>query len=437
MLSFCLVGLPARANESLLDLLNQARTYDAEYRAAVASRNVGVLSRPIAAASLLPDLSFSATYSTSQLDRSYSNGAPPLSIDGKPKVYAFSLSQPLINFSRVASYRAEGAKADLAELNFTDAGIQLTLRVARSYFDTLLAFDQLKLSRDLHKGYTAQRIQASKMRQAGILSVTDVADTEARELNSVAIEIEAEFALRLRHAELERIVGAGKELDLTPVAEFQPADPVPNELNYWLEVAERANPKILAAQMALEAARQGAKGAYADFLPTLDLVASSTRTLNANTYTDSEDGHSVSLRLNIPLYQGGRTSALADRAIALRAINEAQLDNVRRETSVKVTESFLGVSNAKAKINALSLALTAAELGLRGSIAGRDASVKTQVDVLNAIQQTAQVSRDLNRERYNYLLAGLQLRAYCGDLKDQDLVLPSSASSVALGQPQQ
>lgn len=422
----------AQASETLVGLFERAKVYDAEYQAAIAARDAGVQSREIGRSVLLPDLSFSSTYSRSNLDRTYSNGSPPLTIDGKPQSYVFSLSQPLINFSKMASFREETARADLAEANFRDATIQLTLRVARSYFDTLLAADQLKLAREQRKAYSAQRMQTEKMRQAGILSVTDVADTQAREMNSVAVETEAEFGLKLRRAELARIVGGGpREIDLTPVADFEPADPMPNDLNHWLEVAGQASPKIQAAQMALEVARQGAKRADADFLPSLDLVGQTSKTANSNSFTDSEDGSSIGIRLSVPLYQGGRTTALSQRAIAVRAQTEAQLDNIRRETAVKVTESFLGVGNAKAKINALSLAFKAAELGLRGATAGRDASVKTQVDVLNAIQQTAQVGRDLNRERYNYLLAGLQLRAFCGDLQDRDLILPVEAPATA------
>lgn len=418
------VGSAAHAGNTLPELLVRARAYDAEYRAAEAARDAGLMSRALGRAQLLPTASFTYTKTQTDLDRTFLNGSAPTNANYSPSTYVFSLSQSIINFSKSASFQQESARAKLAELRFVEASTELTLRVARSYFDNLLAVDQLRLAREQKKAYSAQREQAEKLREAGTLSITDVADTRAREMTAVATEVEAEFGLRQRRAELARIVGPDSSLDLTPVGEFLPTDPVPADLNFWLQASDDNNPKILAAQMALEVARWGAEQAERAHLPSLDLIGSSSRVTGPNDSTDVERGHSIGVRLTVPLYEGGRTAATADRAGFLRGQSEAEYENARREAVVKVSESFLGVGNARAKTQALKLALEAAELGVRGSLAGRTAGVKTQTDVLNALQQQYQVERDLNRERYSYLFAGMQLKALCGNLTEESLVLP-------------
>ena len=48
------------------------------------------------------------------------------------------------------------------------------------------------------------------------------------------------------------------------------------------------------------------------------------------------------------------------------------------------------------------------------------------LDVLNATTQLVQTQRDLKRARYDFLLAGLRLKAAVGTLTDEDIVAVNS-----------
>lgn len=416
------LGPLAHASDGLVELLNKARAHDADFRAATAARDAAVQSRVIGRALYLPTLSVSYEVGNSQLSRDYLNGAPPLNYKTTSRTTAWRITQPIIDLAKWSAWKQEDSRAALAELKFVEASTELVLRLCRSVFDTLLASDNLALAKAQKAAISSQKKEAEKLRAAGMLSMTEVEDTRAKEMQAQANLMEATYGLELRKRELSRIVGELPEGSPRPFASFVPTPPEPDDIGAWIKAAEEANPKILTAAMAVEVASHGVDKAKAGLLPQLDLIGSSTVTRNPNKYTGLEDSNGVALRLSMALFEGGRTLAIADQASALRTQAREELDSTRRESGVKVAEAFLGIANAQAKIAALEQALVASETTLKGALAGRQAGIRTHTEVLSAQQQVFAVKRDLNKERYNHLLAGVQLKALAGRLTDADLV---------------
>lgn len=417
----CSLALPVQAEVGLLEMLKLARENDPEYRSAAAARDVGVLARKLGRAQLLPSVLATFEYGDSTLERDYSNGAAPIDYGTQSKTTSWRLSQPLFDLEKWASYKEENTRALLAELKFVEASTELTLRLARTVFDTLLAKDNLILAEAQRDAYASQRKEAENLRAAGVLTLTDVEDTRTRELQSQAGVLEANFGLELRHRELARILGTLPPNIPRPLKQFTPIPVVPDDLETWLSAVDISNPKILSAKTAQEVTGHAADRAKAGHYPSLDLTASATHTRDPNQYTALEQSQGVSLRLSLPIYEGGRTSTLVERAAGLKIQAREELESTRREAAVKAAEAFLGVANASAKIRALEQALRAAETALQGAKVGRQAGLRTHTEVLNTQQQVFSVHRDLNKERYNHLLAGIQLKALAGRLTDADL----------------
>jgi len=413
-------AMPAAAS-GLADLLPLARDNDADYRAARAALGAALTGRAIGLAILRPSVSASFELGNSELQRDYNNGALPLQYRANAKTISLNLSQPVIDLEKWNSYKEEDARAAYAELRFADASIEIMVRLSRTYFDALLAEDSLVLGVAQKEALVAQRIEAENLFKGGMATVTDVEETRARELQAEAGLNEARYALQLRRGELARIVGPLPADGLHPIGRIDTALPDPDRLEDWLDAAMQANTKVLSAQKAVEFTGFGAERARAGHYPSLNLIANATRTRDPNSYTTLEDSSAIALRLSIPLYQGGRTSALAERAAAVRGQAEAELEGTRREARQRVTEAFLGVGNSVAKIRALEQALRSAEISLTGLHIGRRTGLRTNTDVLNGQQQVFAVRRDLQKERYNYLLSRIQLKATAGRLTDEDL----------------
>ncbi|MDP1572719.1 MAG: TolC family outer membrane protein [Pseudomonadota bacterium] len=416
-------AIPVHAGEGLAGLLALARDNDPDYKAAAAARDAGVQARLIGRAQLLPAISASLEVGSQHGD--YTRRATSLTTNysDEPTTVAWRLSQPVFDLGKWAGYKEESSRARLAELKFVEASTELTLRLSRTLFDSLLAADNLVLAEAQKEAYASQRKEAEQLRAAGVLTLTDVEDTRARELQSQANAIEAAYGLQLRHRELARIVGTLPPGSPRPLKQFTPLAIEPDNLDAWLRAVEEANPKIISARVATEITAHAADRARAGHYPSVDLIASATHARDPNTTDSQQNSQSILLRLSVPIYEGGRTTAGADRAAALRIQAREELEGARREAMVKAAEAFLGIGNAGAKIRALEQALRAAETSLQGAKVGRDAGLRTHTDVLNAQQQIFSVRRDLNKERYNHLLAGIQLKALAGRLTDADLAL--------------
>ena len=428
----CLLAAPVvcSAGEGFATLLAAARQNDSEYRAASAARDAGLQGRIAGRAQLLPSVSAAYEYGNSDVNRSYLPGSAlaPLSYAATSRTLSWRVLQPLFNMERWYSSKEEDARSVLAELNFVSASTELSLRLSRSVFDTLLAADNLQLAQAQYKTLTSQRVEAENLRKAGVLTLTDVEDTRSRELSAEAGAIEAAFGLQMRRRELARIVGVLQPDSPNLINAWSLAPPMPNDLEQWLERVRDGNPKMLSAAMSLEVAGYSEAKARAVHLPTLDLIASSSNTKNPNNYTSLERSGGVSLRLNVPIYEGGRTTALAQRATALKAQSREELDTARRDAETKAAEAFLGMGNATAKSRALEQALVAAQTSLKGATVGRQLGLRTQTEVLNAQQQVFSVQRDLSKERYNHALAYLQLKALAGRLGDEDFSVLDQAN---------
>lgn len=420
----CNLACAAWAGDDPLGLLSRARANDPEYRSAAAARDAGLQARVAARSQLLPSASASYEIGNSEITRDYLNGAAPLAYEATSRVLSWRLTQPLFNLERWASWKEEDARSVLAELRFLEAGTEMTLRLLRATFDTLLATDNLRLSQAQHQTLTAQRREAENLRQAGVLTLTDVEDTRARELSARAGELEAAFGLQMRRLELAKIVGELPADSPRSIATLGLVPPVPNELEVWLARVRDGNPKIISATMAYNMASHAVDKAKAGAYPTLDLIASTTRTQNPNNYTSVERSGGVSVRLTVPLYEGGRTGAATARALALREQSLQELESARQDAQIKAAEAFLGMANASAKHSALQQALLAAQTALQGATIGRQLGLRTHTEVLNAQQQVYAVQRDLSKERFNHALASLQLKALAGQLSDADLAHP-------------
>jgi outer membrane protein TolC len=112
--------------------------------------------------------------------------------------------------------------------------------------------------------------------------------------------------------------------------------------------------------------------------------------------------------------------------VHLRDKAQSELESAVLDSQVKVSQAYLGVVNGIAQINALEQAVKSSETALRGMEVGQRTGFRTNTDVLNAQQQLFTAKRDLQRERYTYLLNRLQLGGVTGALTEQDIAMIDS-----------
>ena len=397
---------------------------DAQVRASRAGTEAVRERIPQARAQLLPNVSVSAGRNHNDLTSETANllGQP---VTRDIKYYsgnqALTVRQPLYRPYQLASLRQARAQVEDAEASLEKDEQSLVVRVGESYFEALLAEDQLQLIGAQKMTYVTQLDAARKRFAAGAGTRTDIDEAQARLDLVVAQELEArqnqDFTLR----RLEVLMGQPVTV-LAPlnVARFEAQAPVPARVEDWIARAESGSPELQSLKAQLDAAREEIEKAKAGHRPTLDAVAQWSRS-NSDTVTSVNnryDNKSVGLQLSVPLYAGGYVSSTVRQAVAAEMRAREMLEAARRDLGVRVHREYRGVTEGVLKIAALEQAVRSADLAVTSNRRSFDAGIRTTLDVLNAEQQKTMALRDLAQARYLYLVSRLRLQSLSGGARD-------------------
>ena len=406
--------------QSLLQLYEAARQYDATY---LAAKNLADSARYKAAQSdalLRPTATLvgNSTRSESELPSGANRGST---------THAATLQgrQPLYNkTSRVTIDQAQRT-LELSKWDLETAEQDLIVRVAQAYFDVLASQDALETTRTNKTAIAEQLASAKRNFEVGTQTITDTREAQAKFDLATAQEIAAENDLRVKRIALDVLVGRSSVTPnplATPVA--LPATS-PASVDAW--VSQTAlHPAVQRAQLAADIAKLETEKARAGHLPTLDVVA----TAGVNKFIGATGLNSVpgntktataGLQLNWPLYSGLSVQNRIKETLILEEKTGNDLEAARRSTAQATRSAYFGVESGRAQVLALEAAESSSKLALEATQLGYKVGVRVNLDVLNAQTQLYTTRRDLAKARYDVVLNGLKLRQAAGQLKPADV----------------
>ena len=370
-----------------------------------------------------PSLSLSAGQNRNHLESQTANMLGQRSVSERyydSNNAALQLRQPLYRpaiLAQIKQARAQVQDADaVLDVNEND----LLERVAQAYFDALLGQVQLDLASAQKTAFAAQLQSAQKGFAAGVGMRTDVDEAKARMDLAHAPVLQAQQALDLARRRLALLLGV-PVAQLVQLADldtqrFAPSAPVPTSAEQWIALAEESSPQLQALRARLRAAQAEVDKAQAGHKPTLDVVATVSRS-DSDSVTSINTVYKqkyVGVQLNVPLYSGGYVSSTVRQALAEVQRMQQTLEAAQRDLSNQVYEQFSAMTEGVLRIAALEQAVRSAQQALLSSQKSLQAGARTTVDVLNAEQQLTVAQRDLAQARYGYVLAHLKLQMLAG-----------------------
>ena len=188
--------------QSLLQLYESARGYDASVQSALAQAQAAQARADQARAGLLPQLGLQAgaqrnvadtRVATNQVNRSYN-------------VYNAGLvgTQPLYRPANRIAWDQGKQAFEAARVNLAGAEQDLIVRLAQAYFDVLGAQDALASVQALKTAVSQQLAAAQRNFEVGNATITDSREAQARYDLAVAQEIAAENDLHVNFFVLKR-----------------------------------------------------------------------------------------------------------------------------------------------------------------------------------------------------------------------------------------
>jgi outer membrane protein len=264
---------------------------------------------------------------------------------------------------------------------------------------------------------------ATKRRfDAGDVTPTDVAQSDARLARGLADLNAAEVAYAVAQATYQQVVGS-------PPGRLTPAEPIdkllPGQREQALAVGRKEHPAIVGAQFDVDAAQSAIKIAESALYPTLGVQASVSRNVNTDTTfgTNRSDIASVVGTASVPLYDGGLAASQIRQAKEMMAQVRALLDKSRAQIDLAVQAAWATNEGARVAVQASESEVRAANLALQGVQRETQAGQRTTLDVLNSLQDlTAARSRLINAQR-DRVVASYTLLAAIGRLDHKRLAL--------------
>jgi outer membrane protein len=442
--ALALLALAPQANAAnLLDVFQQAQRNDPLIREAQATRMATQEAKPQARSQLLPQVSISGSFQETDGDATQNDasiqriftGAVDVDSDSERTTYGINLTQSIFRWDRwVALKRADKVSLQ-ADLDYRAAEQDLAARVSTRYFDVLAAQDTLDASQGTLEALSRQLEQAEKRFEVGLTAVTDVREARAARDQATATVIANKRALATSKEFLREVTGEFYEVLSTPNDDLPLKAPEPANADRWVTSALEQNPRLASARLGAEITRRDIELARADSYPSLDLVfgrqtsnsdGDEVRQVNGATISQGptqsdQEGNTVSLQLQMPLFTGGGINSRVRQRVYLHRASRERLERTVRETERATRDAYLGVISGISRVEALKQAVESSQTALQATEAGFDVGTRTTVDVLDARRRLLDAQTAFFRSRYDYILSVIQLKQASGSLSADDV----------------
>ncbi len=340
------------------------------------------------------------------------------------EVLSLTITQPV--FRLAAMERLDQAEAFRRQtaVQQTAAQQNLMVRVATAYLGVLAARDNLEYA-------TAERLAVGRQLQLaeervtrGLATAVNLHDAKARFAQTEAQEVEARNTLEDAQQAMREMLGVLPKSYVPVRTDIPVVAPEPTAVENWVETALARNLAVEARRIAVDVASQEVRRQRAAYWPTLDLVAAHANRKQGGTlfgggsHVETTD---ISLRMSMPIFEGGLTNALTDEAVVRHRKTQEELEQERRAVERQTRAAYLGVVGAMSRVRALRQGAASQEASLKAKQESLRAGLLTLLPVLDAERDLYLTLRDYARARYDYLLNRLRLKQAVGSLSDEDL----------------
>jgi outer membrane protein len=403
-------GVVARADD-LLQVWARARAADPLLRQAAALSGAQDASAREARAALLPQWSLSSS-------EQRESGRAGSTV----RTTTSSLSQTLVDLASLRAWDASRSQASAEGARLVAAEQAARARVADAYFGLLSAEAQLATARANEEAFTRQVKEAEVRFAAGLSAQVEADQSRAYRELARAATLAAELALADAREALAQLTGEAPG-SLQPLRAGLGAVALAEDAEAWSRRALDGNPGLRALGLDLQASEQRLGAARAGHLPTLSFGVDTTRQ-RGDGVPAADAGRTptqLSLRLTLPLFAGGATTAASDRAGYQREVAREQLEASRRALLREVRAEHLLVAQGPSQLRSAQAAVDAAERALAATRTGLTLGTRSTTDLLLAIQTLTAAQNAQTQARHRHVLALLALHQAAGSLGDAEL----------------
>lgn len=270
------------------------------------------------------------------LSLNYQNDGKSPSLGTKDMTFLgamFSQPLPWPGKLRLAGEEALSRAEEVKEGTVGRARLAVEARVRRTYYDYLLAREQLDLIEDRSRSWREISEIVRKRYAVGLGVQQDVLRAQVEVLRVDEARAEQSAQVASRRAEIDRVLGRPQDAEIETRARLTLRVDV-SDLPSLLQTVRDRSPELAGVSRAIEAARFRVSLAKKNFLP--DFVAS-----GGPMYRGRLDPMwQVGLGVSLPIYAGSRQRPLLASAQADVRTEEARASSARQELEFRTRQRF-------------------------------------------------------------------------------------------------
>jgi len=367
-------------------------------------------------AAYYPTVSLANQYKTSQTQKAQDAHATPGS-----ESYS---SEAKFNFTLYNFGKREGAvEAARETLNATSHNYKTTvdgviLGVKQSYYAYLQARAIVVVREETIKSRDLLVRQARGFYEVGTKARIDVVRAESNLYTAQADLIAAQNAVKVAWVTLKNALGL-RELPERPLVEEAIMTTIPYTLDEAREIAYATRPELKSFEAQRKAQDQNIATARRGHLPDLIFDATYGRKHGSNEAQTDPIRHfntfplqpawSATLSLNIPIFDGFRTTNRVQEALRNYYVIKSQEELQRQQVALDVEQSYLRMVELQERIKANEAAAKAAKENLDLANGRYQVGVGSIIEVTDAQTLYTDAQTTYVRALYDYKIADAQL----------------------------
>ena len=338
-----------------------------------------------------------------------------------PHAVGATLTQTLFNGNqtanktRAAESQVLGAREGLRLLEQS-----VLLAAATIYMDYLRDAAILEVQRSNTKVLEQTLRQTRDRYSAGLVTPTDVAQSQAQLAAGRTQELAAEATLTTTRANFRRIIGNEPE-------QLAPASPVdrylPETLQGAVDLGLAENPNVTAAMFGIDVNFLNVKVNEGALFPTVTLIASVQKTWQQTITQIRQFNASAVAQVSVPIYQGGAEYSLIRQSKENLEQQRLNLEQVRDQARADLVTAWGQLLAGKAQIASSQAQVSASEIALTGTRSEASVGQRTVLDVLNAQQALVNARVALVTAQHDRVVASYAVLSAVGRLSPKVLHL--------------
>jgi outer membrane protein len=321
------------------------------------------------------------------------------------------------NKTRAAESQVFGAREALRLLEQS-----VLLAAATVYMDYLRDAAILEVQRSNTRVLEQTLKQTRDRYSVGLVTPTDVAQSEAQLAAGQTQELAAEATLNTTRANFRRIIG-------NEPSQLAPGSPVdrffPATLGDAVNIALVENPNVTSAMYGIDVSFLNVKISEGALFPTVSVQATVQKTWQQTITQISQFAASAIAQVTVPIYQGGAEYSLIRQSKETLAQQRLTLEQIRDQARADLVSAWGQLLASKSQVTSSQSQVDASEIALEGVRKEASVGQRTTLDILNQQQALVNARLALVTAQHDRVVASYTVLSSIGRLSPQVLRLPT------------